>query len=118
MNEQTKETNTGGNTRTPTPQETPPPETALRAPHTTHQTAPRMIDLRLLTPATATWATTWWATTHPAPHPLIADSGTHGGLFEVRRTRAGDAWQARQASPESDATVALGMPTLRVGPVR
>ena len=56
--------------------------------------------------------------TYGAPHHLIADSGTHGGLFEVRRTRAGDAWQARQASPESDATVALGMPTLRVGPVR
>ena len=76
MNEQTKETNTGGNTRTPTPQKphattptTPPPETALRAPHTTYQSAPRMIDLRLLTPATATWATTWWAPPPPPPPP-------------------------------------------------
>ena len=32
--------------------------------------------------------------THGAPHHLIADSGLEGGLFEVRRTRAGDAWQA------------------------
>jgi tRNA-2-methylthio-N6-dimethylallyladenosine synthase len=35
--------------------------------------------------------------THAAPHHLVADSGTTSGLFEVRRTRAGDAWAADQA---------------------
>lgn len=53
--------------------------------------------------------------TYGAPHHLIADSGVQGGLFEVRRTRAGDAWKARQASDEPDNTVSLGIPTLRVG---
>lgn len=51
--------------------------------------------------------------THGAPHHLIADSGAHGGLFEVRRTRAGDAWQERQAH-EDDSRIGLGIPTLRV----
>ena len=82
--------------------------------------------------------------THGAPHNLIADSALCGGalggreravndalsagdrawyddgpaLFEVRRTRAGDAWQRRRAeacaSPEPDsAPVSLGMPRLR-----
>ncbi|MCL2423689.1 MAG: tRNA (N6-isopentenyl adenosine(37)-C2)-methylthiotransferase MiaB, partial [Micrococcales bacterium] len=32
--------------------------------------------------------------TRAAPHHLVADSGLDGGLFEVRRTRAGDAWEA------------------------
>ncbi|EFW25609.1 hypothetical protein HMPREF9057_03019, partial [Actinomyces sp. oral taxon 171 str. F0337] len=41
-------------------------------------------------------------------------------LFQVRRTRAGDAWERRQAeacaTPEPDtAPVSLGLPTLRVG---
>ncbi|BAW93441.1 tRNA-I(6)A37 thiotransferase enzyme MiaB [Actinomyces sp. Chiba101] len=84
--------------------------------------------------------------THGAPHNLIADSALCGralsgaeraagearsagdrvwyddgpALFEVRRTRAGDAWERRQAeacaTPEADtAPVSLGMPTLRVG---
>ena len=53
--------------------------------------------------------------TSGAPHHLIADSGAQGGLFEVRRTRAGDAWEARQAKEEPDTTVSLGIPTLRVG---
>lgn len=36
--------------------------------------------------------------THGAPHHLVADSGTRpGGVFRVRRTRAGDAWAARAA---------------------
>ncbi|MDY5601979.1 MAG: tRNA (N6-isopentenyl adenosine(37)-C2)-methylthiotransferase MiaB, partial [Schaalia hyovaginalis] len=52
--------------------------------------------------------------THGAPHHLIADSGLQGGLWRVRRTRAGDAWEARQAS-EADERVSLGMPTLRLG---
>jgi len=33
--------------------------------------------------------------TYGAPHHLVADSALSGGPFEVRRTRAGDAWQAR-----------------------
>lgn len=84
--------------------------------------------------------------THGAPHNLIADSARCGrvlsqaeraanealaagdrvwyddgpALFEVRRTRAGDAWERRQreacATPEPDsAPVALGIPTLRIG---
>lgn len=84
--------------------------------------------------------------THGAPHNLIADSALCGralsgaeraagearsagdrvwyddgpALFEVRRTRAGDAWERRQAetcaTPEADtAPVSLGLPALRVG---
>ena len=84
--------------------------------------------------------------THGAPHNLIADSALCGGalggreravndalsagdrawyddgpaLFEVRRTRAGDAWQRRRAeacaSPEPDsAPVSLGIPHVRAG---
>ncbi len=84
--------------------------------------------------------------THGAPHHLIADSARCArrlsaeeaaanealsagdriwyddgpALFEVRRTRAGDAWQRRQvescAVPEPDtAPVRLGLPTIRVG---
>ena len=56
--------------------------------------------------------------TYGAPHHLIADSGAQGGLFEVRRTRAGDAWQARQVPPEPDTAVSLGIPTVRVGAPR
>lgn len=37
----------------------------------TDQSAPVMIDLRLLPAAAATWAATWWATTHPAPWTLV-----------------------------------------------
>lgn len=35
--------------------------------------------------------------THGAPHHLVADSALTGGTFELRRTRAGDAWEAREA---------------------
>jgi len=34
--------------------------------------------------------------THGAPHHLVADSALGGGPYAVRRTRAGDAWAARQ----------------------
>ena len=34
--------------------------------------------------------------TYGAPHHLVADAALHGGPYAVRRTRAGDAWQARQ----------------------
>ncbi|MFN8196438.1 MAG: tRNA (N6-isopentenyl adenosine(37)-C2)-methylthiotransferase MiaB [Nocardioidaceae bacterium] len=44
--------------------------------------------------------------TYAAPHHLVAD----GPVLDVRRTRAGDAWEARSAAPSS--TVGLGMPSL------
>jgi len=68
------------------------------------------------------------AVTHGAPHHLVADSAATGGTFAVRRTRAGDAWAARERSrtgrdvdahqhSASDAAagtaVALGLPRLR-----
>ena len=53
--------------------------------------------------------------THGAPHHLIADSALEdGGLFELRRTRAGDAWHKRQAH-EEDSKISLGMPRIRIG---
>lgn len=53
--------------------------------------------------------------THGAPHHLIADSAlTAGGLWTMRRTRAGDAWERRQAH-EEDERVSLGIPSIRVG---
>ncbi|NAZ74755.1 tRNA (N6-isopentenyl adenosine(37)-C2)-methylthiotransferase MiaB [Kineococcus sp. T13] len=54
--------------------------------------------------------------TRGAPHYLEADDTS---AFAVRRTRAGDAWQARQARPEPAAEagprpVSLGLPAVRV----
>ncbi len=46
--------------------------------------------------------------TYAAPHHLVAD----GPVVEVRRTRSGDAWQARHAAPAASAGVTLGMPTV------
>ncbi len=60
--------------------------------------------------------------THGAPHYLVADSPVQGGLYTVRRTRAGDAWEAReQARLGGDVhehgtvggTITLGMPGRR-----
>ena len=57
--------------------------------------------------------------TSAAPHYLIADSGAHGGTFQVRRTRSGDAWAAQQRAkaeggvPTGPRPVGLGMPTVR-----
>jgi tRNA-2-methylthio-N6-dimethylallyladenosine synthase len=54
------------------------------------------------------------AVTHAAPHHLTAD----GPVLAVRRTRAGDAWQARVGRDDRDDRdrqargVSLGMPTL------
>jgi tRNA-2-methylthio-N6-dimethylallyladenosine synthase len=45
--------------------------------------------------------------TYAAPHHLVAD----GPVGSVRRTRAGDAWEARTAVPRG---VSLGLPTLGV----
>ena len=46
--------------------------------------------------------------TYGAPHHLVAD----GPVQSVRRTRAGDAWQARTATPAPG--VSLGLPTIGV----
>jgi tRNA-2-methylthio-N6-dimethylallyladenosine synthase len=46
--------------------------------------------------------------TYAAPHHLVAD-GAYGG---VRRTRAGDAWEARQDRAPQPSGVLLGMPTV------
>jgi tRNA-2-methylthio-N6-dimethylallyladenosine synthase len=61
--------------------------------------------------------------TYGAPHHLLADAALTGGPFAVRRTRAGDAWQRRQAADrmplveagarDAPAGVLLGMPALR-----
>ncbi|WP_432546862.1 tRNA (N6-isopentenyl adenosine(37)-C2)-methylthiotransferase MiaB [Kineococcus sp. SYSU DK004] len=52
--------------------------------------------------------------TRGAPHHLEADVS---GTWAVRRTRAGDAWEARQARPEPEVAgprpVSLGLPALR-----
>ncbi|GAB3889874.1 tRNA (N6-isopentenyl adenosine(37)-C2)-methylthiotransferase MiaB [Microbispora bryophytorum subsp. camponoti] len=45
--------------------------------------------------------------TYAAPHHLVADK-----VLSVRRTRAGDAWEARQAAPARGSAVSLGMPTV------
>ncbi|MFC2267668.1 MAG: MiaB/RimO family radical SAM methylthiotransferase, partial [Peptidiphaga sp.] len=59
--------------------------------------------------------------THGAPHHLVADSALTGGPFDVRRTRAGDAWaecerraSRLKAEAEGRAPVSLGMPRLRM----
>lgn len=60
--------------------------------------------------------------THGAPHHLVADSALRGGRFEVRRTRAGDAWErartdehahAGAGAPRPAGPVSLGIPVLR-----
>jgi len=52
--------------------------------------------------------------THAAPHHLVAD----GPVQSVRRTRAGDAWEARTAASTTTPTirraVSLGLPTVGV----
>ncbi len=47
--------------------------------------------------------------TRAAPHHLVAD----GQVLELRRTRSGDAWEARRSAPEP-AGVSLGMPSVGV----
>ncbi|MFE7227850.1 tRNA (N6-isopentenyl adenosine(37)-C2)-methylthiotransferase MiaB [Nocardioides sp. NPDC057577] len=49
--------------------------------------------------------------TYAAPHHLVADNP----VLEVRRTRSGDAWEARQGRTEPEAaSVGLGMPSIGV----
>ena len=45
--------------------------------------------------------------TYAAPHHLVADR-----MLEVRRTRAGDAWESRQGADEPDARVLLPAPAM------
>ncbi|MBG0828863.1 tRNA (N6-isopentenyl adenosine(37)-C2)-methylthiotransferase MiaB [Planomonospora sp. ID67723] len=54
--------------------------------------------------------------TYAAPHHLVAD----GPVLSLRRTRAGDAWQARQGAPAGKGSgVMLGMPSIgRPAPAR
>jgi tRNA-2-methylthio-N6-dimethylallyladenosine synthase len=64
--------------------------------------------------------------TYGAPHHLVADA-VPGGPYAVRRTRAGEAWQARRAAPDAPAAasgsagprpppVPLGIPSRRSAP--
>ncbi|GAA2233918.1 tRNA (N6-isopentenyl adenosine(37)-C2)-methylthiotransferase MiaB [Rarobacter faecitabidus] len=81
------------------------------------------IDPRLPRPGDVVTATV----TRGAPHFVVADSVTHGGRYEVRRTRSGDAWVARErarllggghdhaAAAQPGIPITLGMPTLRAG---
>ncbi|GAA0928894.1 tRNA (N6-isopentenyl adenosine(37)-C2)-methylthiotransferase MiaB [Nonomuraea longicatena] len=46
--------------------------------------------------------------TYAAPHHLVAD----GEVLSLRRTRAGEAWEARQGAPSGGGGVSLGMPTV------
>lgn len=48
--------------------------------------------------------------TYAAPHHLLAE----GPALAVRRTRAGDAWEKRQAAPAKPAGVLLGLPSVGV----
>ncbi|OZB47334.1 MAG: tRNA (N6-isopentenyl adenosine(37)-C2)-methylthiotransferase MiaB, partial [Cellulomonas sp. 14-74-6] len=52
--------------------------------------------------------------THAAPHHLVADGALDGGPFEVRRTRAGDAWAARGTDDDHSHAHGSSAPT---GPV-
>ncbi|WP_188893666.1 tRNA (N6-isopentenyl adenosine(37)-C2)-methylthiotransferase MiaB [Microlunatus endophyticus] len=58
--------------------------------------------------------------THAAPHHLNADAQDGGSaLITLRRTRGGDAWQARQQADDDQlsghgSAVSLGMPTIGV----
>ncbi|QZY29642.1 tRNA (N6-isopentenyl adenosine(37)-C2)-methylthiotransferase MiaB [Nocardioides coralli] len=49
---------------------------------------------------------------YAAPHHLVAD----GPVLEVRRTRSGDAWEARTTAPTAPGSVGLGMPGVGVPP--
>ncbi|HET8614028.1 MAG TPA: tRNA (N6-isopentenyl adenosine(37)-C2)-methylthiotransferase MiaB [Actinomycetales bacterium] len=55
--------------------------------------------------------------TYGAPHHLVADGALRGGAYRVRRTRAGEAWQARQQQSPSSRAVGLGLPTVGAPPV-
>ena len=50
--------------------------------------------------------------TYGAPYHLVADAALAGGHFAVRRTRAGEAWAARQGEVVAPRTVGLGLPSV------
>ncbi len=65
--------------------------------------------------------------TYAAPHHLVSDPESGSSVYQVRRTRSGDAWQLRQdaaaepsratlpiASAAAPQPVSLGLPSLRV----
>ncbi len=54
--------------------------------------------------------------TYGAPHHLVADGALSGGTYRVRRTRSGDAWQARQDQPARSRAVGLGLPVVGAPP--
>ncbi|MDR0483477.1 MAG: tRNA (N6-isopentenyl adenosine(37)-C2)-methylthiotransferase MiaB [Cellulomonadaceae bacterium] len=56
--------------------------------------------------------------THGAPHHLIADSALTGGVFSVRRTLSGDAWERGQqgCGPQGQAPTGVN-PSAMGGPV-
>jgi tRNA-2-methylthio-N6-dimethylallyladenosine synthase len=54
--------------------------------------------------------------TYGAPHHLVADGAVAGGPYVVRRTRAGDAWAARESTEHGSSerpAVLLGLPAVR-----
>ncbi len=53
--------------------------------------------------------------TYGAPHHLVADAALTGGPYAVRRTRAGDAWQAGQERPAASGPRPVGLGLPRVG---
>ena len=50
--------------------------------------------------------------TYGAPYHLVADAALAGGHFAVRRTRAGEAWAARQGEVVEPRAVGLGLPSV------
>ncbi|NEE01740.1 tRNA (N6-isopentenyl adenosine(37)-C2)-methylthiotransferase MiaB [Phytoactinopolyspora halotolerans] len=54
--------------------------------------------------------------TRAAPHYLVADSAADGGRYEIRRTRAGDAYERATAADAGGGSsgVLLGMPSIGV----
>ncbi len=55
--------------------------------------------------------------TYGAPHHLVADSGVDGGIYAVRATRGGDAWEALKNAPvPGKPAVALGIPGVGAPP--
>ena len=48
--------------------------------------------------------------TYAAPHHLVSDAPVRS----VRRTRSGDAWEARQGATSEPKAVSLGLPTVGV----
>ncbi|GAA3617637.1 tRNA (N6-isopentenyl adenosine(37)-C2)-methylthiotransferase MiaB [Marihabitans asiaticum] len=54
--------------------------------------------------------------TYGAPHHLIADGALSGGVYSVRRTAGGDAWERAQGEPGGKPAVSLGMPGIGAPP--